>query len=147
MASALFDTGEEFIMDYVFEESSVKPASVTVGLYNDSVDSLVDSSDVGDITTEPTGSAYARQTITFGTDWTNSKQDGAWQSVMANVVFDTSDSTQTVDSYFVVINFESDDKGDTGATDHLFFASQLDQSYDLTGLDEFQGSGGGVSLD
>lgn len=146
MAVSLHDTGEEFILDVLFDESVAKPASVTVGLFNDSTDTLTDSSDVSAITTEPTGSNYARQTISFGSNWTNSDVSGDWQTIMDDVTFNTSDSSQQVDSYFVVVNFTSDDKGDSGANDHLFFTGSLDQSYDLGGIDSFTLSGGGVSL-
>lgn len=147
MTTQLHDTGEEAILDDFFEGSLTKPASVDIGLYNDGTDALTDSSDVGNITTEPAGSAYARQSAAFGTtDFTNQDNGGDWESIIADQTFDTSDSTASVDAYFIVINFQSDDTGDTSATDHLLFTGSLDQSYDLSNIDSFTLSGAGLSL-
>ena len=147
MTTQLHDTGEEAILDDFFEQSLSKPASVDIGLYNDATDALADSSDVGNITTEPAGSAYARQSASFGTtDFTNQDNSGDWETIIADQTFDTSDSSQNVDAYFVVINFTSDDTGDTSATDHLLFTGSLDQEYNLNDIDSFTLSGAGLSL-
>lgn len=148
MTTQLHDTGEEFILDIVFRSDTLsKPASVTVGLYNDGTDALSDSSDLAGISTEPAGTAYARQSASLdSTDFTNSDNSGDWESVIADQTFDTSDSTQSVDSYFVVVNFLSDDTGDSAASDHLFFTGSLDATYDLSNVDSFTLSGSGVSL-
>lgn len=143
----LHDTGEEFILDYVFTDGATRPASVSIGLYNDSTDALTDANDVVDITTEPTGTAYARQTASFPGDFTNSDNTGDWETVVANQTFDTSDSTQSIDSWFVVINFDSDDAGDAGtASDHLLVTGSFDQTYDLSQIDSFTADNTGVSL-
>lgn len=121
--------------------------SVTVGLYNDATDGLADSDDVGVITTEPSGAAYAKQTAALGTDFTNQNSGGNWESILADQSYDTSDSVQSVDSYFVVVNFDSDDAGDAGvAADHLLFTGSLDQTYDLGSVDSFTLSGSGISI-
>lgn len=146
MTTQLHDTGEEFIVDKVFTES-VSATSVSVGLYNDSTDSLGDSSDVGDITTEPTGSNYAKQSASFGSNFTNTDSSGNWETQMDDLVFNTSDSNQSVDSYFVVINYDSQDTNDGGtSTDHLFFTGSLDQTYDLSSVDQFTLSDSGLSI-
>jgi len=142
----LHDTGEEFLLDEHFEESATKPASLTIGLYNDATDGLAEANDIGDITTEPQGGSYARQTVTYGSDFNNSDLNGNWQSIIADKVFDTSDSSQDVDSFFVVVTFQSDDKGDGSANDHLFFTGSLDQTYDLSQIDQLTISGQGVEL-
>jgi len=147
MATQLHDTGEEAIMDSFFDESVSKPTSVSVSLYNDATDTLTDSSDVSDITTEPAGTSFARQTASFGADFTNSTVNGDRQSVIADQTFDTSDSSQSVDAYFVVITFTSDVAGDSGDKDHLLFTGSLDQTYDLNDIDQFTLSGSGISLD
>lgn len=147
MTTQLHDTGEEAILDDFFEESLTKPASVDVGLYNDTTDALSDSGDVGSITTEPAGSAYNRQSATFGTgDFTNQDNSGDWETIIADQTFDTSNSSQDVDAYFVVINFQSDDTSDTSANDHLLFTGSLDQTYNLNDIDSFTLSGSGLSL-
>jgi len=107
-----------------------------IGLYNDSTDSLSDTSDVGDITTEPAGSAYARQSDA-ATDFTASLSGGDIQIAGTTQTFDVSDSSQTVDSVFVVVNYASDVVSSDGgtATDHLYYTNALDQSYDLSQFD------------
>lgn len=148
MTTGLHDTGEEFIVDIVFRQDTItKPASVSIGLYNDSTDALSDSSDIGAVTTEPAGSSYARQSATLdGADFTNQDNTGNWESIIADQTFDTSDSTQAVDSYFVVVSFVSDDTGDTSATNHLLFTGGLDASYDLSNVDSFTLSGSGLQI-
>jgi len=104
-----------------------------IGLYNDSTDSLSDTSDVSDITTEPAGSAYSRQSEA-ATDFTASLVSDDIQIAGTTQTFDVSDSSQTVDSVFVVVNYASDIVSSDGgtATDHLFYTNALDQSYDLS---------------
>lgn len=118
--------------------------SVDVGLYNDATDGLNDGSNVGSISTEPTGGSYGRQNVTIGTDFSNYDNGGNWESIIADQQFDTSDSNQSVDSYFVVVNFASDDAGST--SDHLLFTGSLDQTYDLGSVDSFTLSGSGISI-
>lgn len=147
MTTGLHDTGEEYILDVVMDGTVSRVTSCTVGLYNDSTDALSESSDVGDITTEPTGSNYSRQTINLNdTDVTNSDSGGDWQSEFAQVTYDTSDSTQSVDSYFVVINYQADDTSDSASNDHLFFTGSLDGTYDLSNIDTLNLSGAGASI-
>lgn len=146
MTTQLHDTGEEWIMDTAFG-SDPGTTSVTLGLYNDSTDALSDGSDEPDITTEPAGAAYARQSASIGTDFTNQDNGGNWESIVADQTYDTSDSSQSVDSYFVVVNFDSQDTSDGGtATDHLLFTGSLDQTYDLGSVDSFTLSGSGISI-
>jgi hypothetical protein len=148
MTTQLHDTGEEFLIDAVFRSDTItKPTSVDVSLFNDNTDALSDSSDIGDITTEPSGAAFARQTATLDSgDFTNSDSGGDWQTTIADQVFDTSDSNQDVDAYMIIVNFTADDTGDAGATDHLFWTGQLDQTYDLNSVDSLTLSGSGLKV-
>lgn len=146
MTTQLHDTGEEFIVDAVFRADTITdPNSVDIGLFNDSTDALSDGSNVGDITTEPTGGAYARQSATMDSgDFTNADSGGDWQTTIADQTFDTSDSSQDVDAYFITVNFASDDTG-TDA-EHLFWTGQLDQTYDLNSVDSLTLSGAGLKV-
>lgn len=146
MTTQLHDTGEEFIMDVVFREDTItKPATIDVGLFNDSTDALSDGSNVADVTTEPSGGAYARQSASLdGGDFTNADSGGDWQTTIANQTFDTSDSVQDVDAYFITVNFNSDDAGTTA--DQLFWTGQLDQTYDLNSVDSLTLSGAGLKV-
>lgn len=149
MTTQLHDTGEEFIIDYVFPDGATKPANVDVGLYNDSTDTLADSDDYGDITTEPTSGNYAQQSVSFDSaGFSASDSGGDWQATNdSTVTFDVTNTSATVDSYFVLINFDSDDAGDGGtASDHLFWTGDLEQSRDLSQIDTLDVNTIGVSL-
>lgn len=148
MTTQLHDTGEEFLMDVVFREDTItKPSTISVGLFNDSTDALSDGSDVGDITTEPSGGSYARQNATLdGGDFTNEDSGGDWQTTITDQTFDTSDSTQDVDAYLIVVNYQADDTADGSANDHLFWTGQLDQTYDLNSVDTLTLSGAGLKV-
>lgn len=126
----LHDHGEEFVQDLIINSGE----TFQIGLYNDATDTLSDSSDISAITTEPAGSAYARQSETASSF--SASLDGSNDIVItgSTQTFDVSDSTQTVDSVFVVVNFASDVVSADGGTqtDHLFFTNALDQSYDLS---------------
>lgn len=128
MPNLLTDLGEEWLV-----ENNADGATVSVGLYRDSVDTLDDTSDIPDITTEAAGSNYARQTSTV----TTKQISGNFGfDNDAQLSFDTSDSTQTVDHGFVVVNFQSDTvAGDTTAEDHLIAIGSLSQSRDLSQVD------------
>jgi len=145
MTNQLQNTGEEYILDKVDGESH------PVGLYNDGTDALADADDIGSVTTEPSGSNYGRQTAALST---SKNANGNWQVDVADVTFDTSDSDQSVDSGFVVVNFDSDDAGDGGtASDHLLFTFPIEDSdgnqtsLNLTNFNEFTLSGQSLSLD
>lgn len=133
-------------MDVVFREDTLtKPGNVEVGLFNDSTDALSDGSNVGDITTEPSGGAYARQSASLdSSDFTNADSGGDWQTTIADQTFDTSDSNQDVDAYFVTVSYDSDDEGTDAA--HLFWTGQLDQTYDLNSVDSLTLSGAGLKV-
>lgn len=136
MTTQLHDTGEEYYQDKLSGES------FTIGLYNDNSDNLTDSNDVGDITTEPSDGNYSRQT---GVAFSSSDDSGDW--ILTNdsqVQFDVTDTTGTVDAYFIVVNFQSDDKSDGAATDHLLATGSLSQSYDLSNLDTLNLSANGI---
>lgn len=126
MSRILTDYGEE----YLFKTDVSGVTSLTVGLYNDSTDTITDSDDLAAITTEPSGSAYNRQTANISV----SQISGDWGfDNDSQVSFDTSDSSQTVDSYFIVANFQA--SGDGSLTDHLIVTGALSQSYDLNSVD------------
>jgi hypothetical protein len=148
MTTQLHDTGEEFVIDVVFRSDTLtKPGNVSVGLFNDSVDSLSDGSDIGDITTEPSGAAYAAQSASLDTtDFSTSDSGGDWQTTITDQTFDTSDSSQSVDAYYVSVSFQADDTSDGSPTEHLFWTGQLDQTYDLNSVDSLTLSGAGLKV-
>ena len=137
MTTGLHDTGEEYYQDELSGEQ------FDVGLFDDSTDSLVDSSDVADITTEPSDGNYTRQT---GITFSSADENGDWTLTNdSQVSFDVTDTTGDVDSYFIVVNFDSDDAGDVGTpADHLLATGSLSQSYALNNLDTLNLSAGGI---
>ena len=141
MTTQLHDSGEEFIIKYVFPDTVSKPANVDVGLYNDSSDSLSDGDGLGNISTEPSSGNYSRQSISFGGSGFSAAQSGGdWQATNdSTVTFDVTNSSQTVDSYFVVVNYNS--------SDQLFFTGDLSQSRDLSQIDTLDVNVVGASLD
>ena len=125
MAFGTKDTGEQFIVKYLFTEEVTKPASVTVGLYDDSTDALSEAGDVGDITTEPSDGNYSRLTYSFGTTDFSSATDSNndWQSVFATKTYDLTNTTGMVDGFFVVINYQAE--GESAANNHLLTTDAL----------------------
>lgn len=144
MTTQLHDTGEEFLIKYLFTDEVIKPANVTVGLYDDSTDLLADADDYVAITSEPSTGNYATQTVSFdGTGFNSSQSGGNWRATNASTVtFDVQNTTETVDSYYVLVNF--DDGG--GAADHLFWTGDLEQSRDLSQIDTLDVNTFGASV-
>jgi hypothetical protein len=135
MSHILNDLGEEYAL-----ETALEGTSISVGLYHDVNNSVTigDTSDIGDIEgdTEPSSGNYARQTDTF-TLIDNASNN--WQAVNTNTIsFDVTDTTELVDSYFVVVNFQADDTGDGSATDHLILTGALSQERDLSQIDTLE---------
>jgi hypothetical protein len=138
MSRILTDLGEEYLI-----KNSVSGITFTVGLYNDSTDSISETDDLSAITTEPSGGAYARQSDTF----TAADLSGDWGTDNdSQLSYDTSDSSQTVDSYFIMVSFQASDTGDSGANDHLLLTGALSQSRDLSQIDTLNISAGGVGF-
>lgn len=135
----LHTAGAEFQTKLVWTEEVTKPSSLSVGLYNDSSDGLSAGSTLSDITTEPdTGQEYSRQSVSFGTtDMTAQATGNDWEVVITDggnpLVYQVDSNTQTVDSYFVVVNFTGSNSGD-----QLFFTGELEASRDLSQIDRLE---------
>lgn len=139
MVDLLTNVGEEYLV-----ENNADGESIDVGLYNDSTDTLGEGDNLSAISTEPTGSNYSRQTDTVTTDQFSGDFGFDNDSLLS---FDVSDSSQTVDAAFVVINFQSDTvAGDGGASDNLVAAGDLDQSRDLSQIDTLEIAAGDLTV-
>jgi len=104
------DVGEEFKQKSIYRQDLISRAEIVeVLLYDDSTDNLSESSDVGDITTEPTDGNYARQTVSLDSSDISLSVDGS-EDLQADgsVTFDTLDTGDTVDGYALVVEFQSD---------------------------------------
>jgi hypothetical protein len=139
MANLLTNIGEEYVI-----ENNANGATVKVGLYNDSTDSISDSDDLAQITTEPSGAAYAQQTSTVTTRQIGS--DFGFDND-SKISFDTSNSSSTVDHAAFIVNFQSDSvAGDSSANDHLIGVAALSQSRDLSQIDTVEVAAGDLEV-
>lgn len=142
MANLLTDVGEEYLIKNGLDSGT---STWAVGLYNDSTDTIADTDEdpATDITTEPSGGSYARQSDNFSP----SDLSGDWGSDNdSQLTYNTSDSSQTVDSWFLVINFNSSDASDTSPSDHIIATGALSQSRDLSQIDTLNLDAGGVGV-
>ena len=139
MAAILNDLGEEWLVKH-----NADGVTLDVGLYDDSTDAISDPDDLGAITTEPTSGNYARQT---GESFSASDIDGDWGFENDNQIsYDVTNTTETVDSYFIVANFQAEDTNDSAAEDHLIATGALSQSRDLSQIDTLNISAGGTGV-
>lgn len=155
MTTQLHDEGEEFIIKQVFESDNYNlPASASVGLYHDGEvsgdttngDDLADSSGLSAITTEPSGSAYARQNVDLSSAGFSAQTDANthWYASNDNTLtFDLSnDSNGTIDAWFITTSYDRDQ--DSNNEDVLNVTGNLSQSYDLSNVDQLDISSDGV---
>lgn len=150
MSYGLSDYGEEFLLRKTFLEDLGAVSSVEIGLYNDTTDALTDSDDTGALTTEPTGTAYNRISLNFGSaNFTAQQPSSDVEAIIADHDFNLSDDTSgSVDSYFLVITFQASTvSSDSAQTTHLVARGALAQSYDLASVDTLNNNSSGVSLD
>lgn len=116
--------GEEYTAKV--EAGIISPATqITFGLYNDSDDNLSNTDDLSAINSEPTSGNYSRKTFDLSSsNFSAEKTSGDnWRYVFSNAAFDVENTTEEVDSYFAVIEFNGD--GDSSATPHLVFTGSL----------------------
>jgi len=120
--------GEEWAQKNAFDRRDLdRNTSVRVLLYDDDVDELDDTSDVGDITTEPTDGNYERQSIDLDSDdFSLTIEDGLLR-VEGDVTFDVDGTTGTINATAVVSDFQSTVVNDeTEAEEHLLYSSTID---------------------
>ena len=140
MARILTRIGEEWM-----NKTNLDNETPDVGLYDDSVDDIQDPDNVADITTEPSDGNYSRSA---GISVTVQNIDGDYGISNDNdIVIDVSGTGGDVDSYFFVVEFDSEEAGELG--DHLVITGALSQSYALDNLDTLTISAGtaGVTVD
>ena len=132
------NVGEEYVQRLLANDLSTI-TSWTVGLYDDSTDSLSDISDVGDIITEPTGGSYSKTTVSLPGDITigvNASDNIYIEAV--DQTFDVSDSSVEVDAYFIVVSYQSTVvNSESGANDHLLFNGSLNNTLNLNNWAEY----------
>lgn len=110
-------TGQEYILDKLSGET------FTLILHNQSKDSLTADDGIEQVDNEASGSNYSRQTDTF-----TSGESGAWYLDNDNeVVFDISDSPETIDNVLICQTFQSDDEGESSSNLNIIAECPLDQ--------------------
>ena len=140
MAAVLTNIGEEFVV------KNAATGTFNILLFNDATDAASDTTDLANLSTEPSDGNYVRQTATF----VAANEGGNWQSANdAEVSFDVTNTTGTVDAYAIVANFTSTEAGDGTATDHVILTGTMSQSRDLSQIDVLNFATGtvGVSFD
>jgi len=140
----LVDAGEEYVI-----KNNVDGATFIVGLYDDSTDGLTDASVVGDVTTEPTNTNYARQSVTVSAadiagDW--GVQNDALVELDFSDVAPGDPEAQSVDAGFVLVNFQSEELGQASANDNLIGNFALEQTRNTDELDVIEIGAGDLDL-
>ena len=138
MSLGLSNTGELALLREYFANHSVE-----FGVYNDSTDNLQDGDTVADISTEPTGSNYSRQSVT-NSDVTITLDANSENAllVVSPQPFEVSDSSQKIDAGFLY-----------NPADDFFVRIPVDTSsypndyIDLAQLDNLNLGGEAVTLD
>ena len=141
VSTGYHETGAEWAHKFAFRQDTItRDDTIEVLLYDDSTDELTDSSDVGDITTEPDDGDYARQTFTLDDpDVDLSFVDGQLRAE-ATVVFNVTDTTGEVDATQTIVDFQSDIvNSETEANPHFLYSATLDfGTADLSQFDNLQ---------
>jgi len=96
MAFGLSDQGELALLREYFKNNDVK-----LGVYNDATDTLSDSETEDNITTEPSGSEYQRQTVQPGEVSITLDSNNNGLIAIDPQTFSVDNSTQNVDAWFL----------------------------------------------
>jgi len=148
MPPHLHRTGEEILLRSFFTQDVELPSTLEIGLFHDGTDHLTNGASLDDISTEATGDSYSRGTVTLGEDFTaeiNSSEN--WEIDVDGVPFDGTDSDESVDSYFLIAMFESEETEEFDEGPHLVWSGLLDREYDLSGMGEFTLNGAALTID
>lgn len=133
------NVGEEWAQKWCFRQdvTGIRDTSVEILLYNDTTDALSDSSDIGNITTEPNDGNYVRQTVTLDSaDFSLSFPSADVRATTVTVTFDVTNTTGSVDAWGAVVSFQSDVvNSETGQNPHLI-ATGTFSSVDLSANDK-----------
>ena len=141
VSTGYHNTGEEWAHKLAFRtDEIVRNTTVEVLLYDDSVDNLDDTSDVGDITTEPTDGNYTRQTFELDSADVELSIVNDQLRAETTVTFDVTDTTGTVDATQTIVEFQSDVVNDESeANPHFLYSATLDfGTADLSQFDNLQ---------
>lgn len=151
--------GTEYIAKFVGRQDLIardSPEDIIVGVFDNSTDSLTDTSDYDgdpsdltgdDITTEPTDGNYTQKTFSLdSTDVDVKKVSGAWRIDIMDHTFDMINTTGDADHYFILGKFQSDEAGDSSQSWHLLTIGPLEQSYSLGSVDQLENVDAGIQF-
>jgi hypothetical protein len=130
----LTDIGEEYVI-----KNGLDGATVNVGVYNDSTDSISDTDNVSAITTEPSNGNYSTASVSLSAvdvsgDW------GADNDSQISFDFSDQSTSETVDAFYITVNFNSTEAGTT--SDHLIGTAAMTQNRDIGSIDTLNVSAG-----
>lgn len=137
MTEVVTNFGQEFLLRAANNDIDV--TQVTCLLYDDSVDDITVTNDLGDITSELTASSYSRQTTQIPTELSFQPDSGAASVEFDGVSFDlTTQSGESFNAVGVIVNFQSTIFASDGSpTDHLISTHVLNMSYQI---DDYTGT-------
>ena len=120
-----------------------------IGVFNNENDQLTDSSDVDAIESEPDNENYSRQTISAeDVEFDLPNGDVEFDAPDVTFNFQDNDSTDEIDSWFIVIEYQSEVvTTDSEDTDHLIIYGDLSESRVLDNLDNLTVENIGADLD
>lgn len=133
--------GEEYTV-----KNALDAASIIVGVYNDATDGLTDTSvdPSTEITTEPSNTNYARQTVAVSAAETAADQWGVENDTSFSFDFSDQTASETVDAFFLLINFNSTEGGGTG--DWIVGTAAMTQSRDIGSVDSIDVAAGDLEI-
>lgn len=129
------NVGEEWSQKLSYRQDLItRDTTLEVLLFDDSTDTASDTSDIGDITTEPNDGNYTRETVTLDSaDVTLTVSGGDLRAEFV-VTFDVDGTTGSVDAWGAVVDFQSDVvNAESTQNPHLITTATLDAgAQDLT---------------
>jgi hypothetical protein len=131
MANVLTNFGEEWIQRNAWGD--LDSTEVEVLLYNDGTDNIQETDDIGAITSELTGSSYARQTVQVPSGINFQVVSGAVQVDFDGIAPDLSDDTGEVfDATAIIDDFQATQfANDSSPTEHLLATHVFPQSFQV----------------
>jgi len=140
MADQVTVTGKQFINESAFRTDLItRPGTVDILLFNDSTDSISETSNLSDITTEPGSGNYSRQSVSLDSSDVTVSEDGSnnYEVKIKNLTFDTTNESQDVDGWGIVANFDGTDSTGGNNGDNLIATGSLSQTRNLDQIDTF----------
>lgn len=130
VSTGYHDVGEEWSQKLTYRTDLItRDTTVEVLLYDDDTDSLADSADIGDITTELSGGNYTRQTFDLDSSDASLSVVNGDVRVETTVDFDLDSTTGQFTAYGLVVDLQSDVVNtESSQNSHLITTADLDGS-------------------